>query len=219
MKTRLRRLMHHIPLISNSTKLAISSTILLFAFFLFVFQLESTTEKSAVASGICVIAMLFSFLGDLSLNCLPVYKRPNWMLYCGAIAFMFAHLTYASAYYWLILKSNKVFINPGTILAFISLILLISNTILIAVQNKVEVKFMTIIIFSLYSIIIGINFVTIASHSWNFISLSFLGAIFFLISDFIIGIETIFQIKNRKLRKLVWIFYPLGQILIIACCR
>jgi len=47
--------------------------------------------------------------------------------------------------------------------------------------------------------------------------LSFVGALSFLISDLIIGIETVFKIKSDILRKLVWIFYPVGQILILAC--
>ena len=219
MKTRFRRLMHYIPLISSSTKLAISSTILLFAFILFVFKMDSHAEQGLVSSGICVVAMAFSFLGDWFLNYFPVHRRPTWMFYCGAITFMLAHLAYATAYSLLIVESNKAFLNPGSILASISIILLISMTVLIAVQNKVSVKPMTILIFSLYTIVIGINFVTIASHSWNFASISFIGAISFLISDYIIGIETIFKVRSRVLRKLVWIFYPLGQILIITCCR
>lgn len=219
MKTRFRRLMHYIPLISNSTKLAISSTILLFAFFLFVIKVDSPAEKSVVASGICVIAMFFSFFGDLFLNYFPIHRRPNWMFYCGAISFMVAHLAYATAYYRLIVEGNKVYLNPGANLAIISIVMLIFMTVLTAVQNKVKINFLTIFIFSLYTIVIGINFVTIASHSWNFLSLSFIGAVSFLISDFIIGIETVFKVKSRVLRKLVWIFYPLGQILIIACCH
>ena len=219
MKTRFRRLMHHIPLISNSTKLAISSMILGFAFFLFVFKVDSSAEKSVVASGICVIAMFFSFLGDLFLNYFPIHRRPTWMFYAGALAFMLAHLSYATAYYQLIMEGNKAFLNPGAILAIISLILLVSITVFVAIQNKVNVKSMTILVFSLYTMVIGINFVTISSHSWNFASMSFIGATSFLISDFIIGIETVFKIKSRTLRKLVWIFYPLGQILIIACCH
>ena len=219
MKTRFRRLMHYIPLISSSTKLGISSTILLFAFFLFVFKMDSHAEQGLVSSGICVVAMAFSFLGDWFLNYFPVHRRPTWMFYCGAITFMLAHLAYATAYSLLIVEGNKAFLNPGSILASISIILLISMTVLIAVQNKVSVKPMTILIFSLYTIVIGINFVTIASHSWNFASISFIGAISFLISDYIIGIETIFKVRSRVLRKLVWIFYPLGQILIITCCR
>ena len=219
MKTRFRRLMHYIPLISNSTKLAISSTILFFAFILFVFKMDSQAKQGLVASGICVVAMLFSFLGDLFLNYFPIHRRPTWMFYCGALTFMLAHLAYATAYYRLIVEGNKTFLNPGVILASISIFLLLGMTILFAIQNKVSIKPLTTIVFSLYTVVIGINFVTIASHSWNFASISFIGAISFLISDYIIGIETLFKVRSRILRKLVWIFYPIGQILIIACCH
>ena len=74
-----------------------------------------------------------------------------------------------------------------------------------------------IIVFSIYVVIISINFITISSYSWIYDSVASIGALSFLISDLIIGIETVFKIKSSILRKLVWIFYPIGQFMILAC--
>lgn len=211
MKTRFKKVMSHIPLISNRTKIIISVALVIFAFILFCIR------PSALDSQICLLAMSFSFLGDLSLNCMPINKRPHWLLYLGAVFFMIAHLQYAAAYYWLIRESDKVFFNLGASLACTFIVLLFSASVAFTLYSKSKPKLMTIIVFTIYTIIIGINFVTIYSYSWSFSAISFIGALSFLISDFIIGVETVFKVKSETLRKLVWIFYPIGQILIIAC--
>ena len=211
MNTRFKKVMSHIPLISNKTKLIISISLVIFAFILFCIR------PNALDSQICLLAMFFSFLGDLSLNCMPMNKRPHWLLYIGAAFFMVAHLQYAVAYYWLIRESNKQFFNLGASFACTFIVLLFTASVAFTIYSKSKPKLMTIVVFCLYTIIIGINFVTIYSYSWSFSAASFIGALSFLISDFIIGIETVFKVKSETLRKLVWIFYPIGQILIIAC--
>lgn len=212
MKTRwLKRFMSHVPLISNKTKLAISMSLVIFAFILFVIH------PNAIDSKVCLFAMLFSFLGDLSLNCMPMNKRPYYLLYTGAAFFMIAHLLYATAYYRLIRANNNVLFNPGASIACIFIVLLFISSVVFAIYFKRKPKIMTIIVFSIYTLVIATNFVTICSYSWSSLAISFIGALSFLISDFIIGIETVFKVKSETLRKLVWIFYPIGQILIIAC--
>lgn len=211
MKTRFENIMSHIPLISNKTKLLISASLVAFAFIMFCIRPERLDAQ------ICLLAMCFSFLGDLSLNCMPLHKRPHWLLYIGAAFFMVAHLQYAVAYYWLIFRSNNVFFNLGASIATTFMILLFLVSVAYTIFSKSKTKPMTIVVFCLYTLIIGINFVTIYSYTWSFGSAAFIGALSFLISDFIIGIETVFKVKSETLRKLVWIFYPIGQILIIAC--
>lgn len=211
MKTRFKNLISHIPLISNKIKLTISISLVAFAFVFFCIH------PNNLDSHICLLAMLFSFLGDLSLNCVPINKRPHSLLYIGATFFMLAHLQYALAYYLMIFESGKTFFNLGASLAYIFIVLFFVSTIICAIRSKNKVNLVTIIIFCIYILIIGINFVTIHSYSWSFGAISFIGALSFLISDFIIGVETIFKIKSETLRKLVWIFYPIGQIMIIAC--
>lgn len=211
MKTRFKNLLSHIPLISNKIKLTISISLVAFAFIFFCIR------PNNLDSQICLLAMIYSFLGDLSLNCVPLNKRPHWLLYIGATFFMIAHLQYAVAYYLMIFESGKTFFNLGASLACTFIVLLFASTVAIAIYSKNKVNLMTIIIFCIYILVIGINFVSIHSYSWSFCAASFVGALSFLISDFIIGIETVFKVKSETLRKLVWIFYPIGQIIIIAC--
>lgn len=211
MKARFEQIMARIPLISNRTKLIISSLILAFAFAI------SCIRQNNIDSTICFFAMLFSFGGDIALNSMPLKNRPSSFLYAGAGLFMFAHLAYASAYFTLIQNSEKAFFNLGAILACIFMLTLFTVSVICTSRANTSPSSTTLLIFSIYTLVIGINFVTICSYSFSFVSASFIGALSFLISDFIIGVETVFKIKNDILRKLVWIFYPIGQILIIAC--
>lgn len=211
MKTRFEKVITFIPLISNETKLVISSCLGLLALML-CYAFPEVTDKE-----LCFIAMMFSFLGDVSLNCKPLEKRPHSLLYTGAGFFMIAHLVYASAYYWMIKQESLSIFNHGAFFAIVFMVILyMLTTITVVIAKKIPNK-MVIFIFSLYTIVIGINFVTICSYSYLFGSVSFIGALSFLVSDFIIGIETLFKIKSDTLRKLVWIFYPIGQFLIIVC--
>ena len=209
MKTRFNKIMSRVPLISNATKIIISMGLLAFAFIIYNVYSHSLDSK------LCLAAMGFSFLGDVALNCVPHGKRPRYLLYLGAIFFMLAHSTYADAY-WLLIGQND-FGNHGAFAAFVFVLLLFGMTVLTAILTKQSPSIGMILVFSIYTIIIGLNFVTICSYSYAFHAFSFVGALSFLISDFIIGIENIFKVKNDTLRKLVWIFYPIGQILIIAC--
>ena len=209
MKTRFNKIMSHVPLISNVTKLIISMGLLAFAFIMYNVYSRSLDNK------LCLAAMGFSFLGDVALNCTPHGKRPHYLLYLGAIFFMLAHTTYADAY-WLLMAQDDLG-NPGAFAAFVFMVLLFIMTVLIAIHTKQSPSKGMIVVFSIYTFIIGMNFITICSYSYAFHAFSFVGALSFLISDFIIGVENIFKIKSNTLRKLVWIFYPIGQILIIAC--
>ena len=210
MKTRFLKLMDYIPLISNRTKIEISISLVILAYISYIVHLET------LDSAFCFIAMIFSFAGDVSLNGMPLEKRPNWLMYIGAAAFMVAHLVYAQAYYTLIKDSFKFF-NLGIIISSTFMVLFLLIAIICVIKSKYSLNISMIIIFGIYAFIIGINFITICSYSWSAKSLSFVGALSFLISDAIIGIETVFKIKSSILRKLVWIFYPIGQFLIITC--
>lgn len=205
------RLLDNIPLISNRTKIKISISLLFFAFIICIFR------PNTIDSKICLIAMFFSFLGDVALNCKPLEKRSHSLLYIGAFFFMISHLIYAAAYHFIIVNSSKSLFNPGMYIACVIMCLIFIVSIICIRNAKRSLKPSMALIFTIYTIMISINFVTIYSYSWNFQALSFIGATSFLISDYIIGIETVFKIKSATMRKLVWIFYPIGQILILLC--
>lgn len=210
MKTRFS-FMNYIPLISNRTKIEISMTLLLFAF------VSCIVHPESLDTTICLVAMFFSFIGDLSLNGMPLSKRPNWLMYAGAGSFMLAHLVYAKAYYLLISSNSYEFFNPGMIISSVFMVLFLLVSIICVIKSKQSLGLLMIVVFGIYILIIGINFITICSYSWSAKALSYIGALSFLISDFIIGVETVFKIKSDTLRKLVWIFYPIGQFMIITC--
>lgn len=205
------RLLDNIPLISNKTKIKISISLLVFAFIICIFRPSNLDSK------ICLLAMFFSFLGDIALNCKPLEKRSHSLLYIGAFFFMISHIIYASAYYSIIRHFSKSFFNPGMYIACGIMVLIFIVSVICIHKTKKSMKFSMAFIFMIYLIMISINFITIYSYSWSFHALSFIGATSFLISDYIIGIETVFKIKNATMRKLVWIFYPIGQILILIC--
>ena len=211
MKTRFEKVITFIPLITNQTKLVISSFLVLLALILcYVFP-------DAMDRKLCLLAMMISFLGDAALNCMPLEKRPHSLLYTGAGFFMIAHLAYAFSYYLMIKQESFSILNHGAFFAIVFIVTLFMLTTITVVRTNQIPNKMVILVFSLYTLVIGINFVTICSYSYSFGSISFIGARSFLISDFIIGIETLFKIKSDTLRKLVWIFYPIGQVLIIVC--
>lgn len=207
----LSRVLAKIPLINNKTKILISISLVVLALVL------CTAFPNEFDRRICLIAMLFSFIGDICLNCMPINKRPHKLLYTGAFFFMIAHLVYASAYTFMIHNTGKEFVTPGAYIAYAIMVIIFLVSIICIYITRTTTKFPMIVVFLLYLTIVSMNFITICSYSYSFKSLSFIGAASFLISDYIIGIETIFKIKSNTLRKLVWIFYPIGQILILIC--
>jgi uncharacterized membrane protein YhhN len=208
MKRYFERIMDFIPLISNRTKLMISASLVGCAFILYF-------VRPGLDSTLCLIAMIFAFIGDISLNGMPLEKRPKKLMYIGAGFFMVAHLVYASAFNTLL--TTSVFFNPGAIAGIVFIALMCITLIVCTRKAKEKLSSTMFIVFGIYCLIIGINFVTIASYSYTYKSIAVIGALSFLISDFIIGMETLFKIKNPILRKLVWIFYPLGQFIILSC--
>lgn len=205
-----KKVMSYIPLISNGTKLTISVCLSLFA-------LTMAFHYFTIPAWICFIAMLFSTVGDIALNCKPHDLRPHSYLYVGAGFFMLAHITYAIAFGIMIRNSEKSYFNIGTLLAIVFIIIICIGSIICVINAKEKMPKKMIIVFGIYVIIIGINFITISSYSWIYGSIATIGALSFLISDLIIGIENVFKIKSDILRKLVWIFYPIGQFILLAC--
>ena len=213
---RLKRLMDYVPLITNETKRILSGSLLIIAIIAFVL-------RKSEAALLCAIAMFFSLLGDFSLNPPSGKTRSNKKMYIGAGFFMIAHIIYAIAYCRMIYLSGMKFFNPLALIAvaFMIMFMLICLVCVTHSKHRKSLGIAMFFVFGVYVLIIGGNFVTIWSYAGNHIgtlqSLCALGALSFLSSDFIIGVETVFKVKNDILRKLVWILYPLGQILIILC--
>ena len=210
-KTRLKEFVSltWIPLINNQTKLFISFCLLAFA------GLIRFVHPELPSASFCFAAMSLCFLGDVCLNCMPIKKRPLALLYTGAVVFMLGHVFYALAYLRNITVNSYAYFNPGT---YIAIGFMIAFLIVAAVCIKgKKLSPIMIGVFGFYILVIGFNFVTICSYSYNAKSWAWIGALWFLASDFIIGLETIFKLKKDYLRKWVWLLYPAGQLVILYC--
>ena len=198
-----------IPLIRNPTKLLISFCLLAFSFIIRI------THPEWPSASFCFGAMGLCFIGDTCLNCMPIEKRPHALLYCGAVAFMLGHVFYSLGYWRNIVVNSYEYFNPGTVLASIFILALIIVS-LFCVKGK-NLSPVMIGVFGFYVLVIGFNFITICTYSYSAKSFAWVGALSFLASDLIIGIETIFKLKKDYLRKWVWVLYPVGQLLILSC--
>lgn len=168
---------------------------------------------------ICFLAMLISTLGDYFLNYKTLEQRSKKDFVIGAVFFMLAHVVYAIAFIKEIIKNNYLFWNIGAYVAVVILLVTLIAIIIAIITLKKQTSKSLFLLCFIYLIFIGINITTIFSFAIsvkNIKSIVALGALSFYISDLFIGLENLLKIKKRTIRKLVWWFYPIGQILILT---
>lgn len=201
-----------LPIIGNKIPGKITLSFLMLLFSLLLSLIFRTSDRIT-----CFVAMLFSFTGDLMLN----YKRNHddqskQDLVVGGISFIIAHIFYCITYYQKILSRNYQLMNLGTLAAII-IIAIITISISILSKSQRHSKLFAFGIF--YLLLTGINYTTIFSYAYSTKSIESivaLGGLMFLISDVIIGLEKFSGLKSKLARELVWWFYPIGQIILIA---
>ena len=185
---------------------------MLFAFVCAVFSYDA-------ARWLCVLAMCCSFAGDVFLLDIKTLRKklPNYFV-CGAAAFGLAHICYGAAYFCL-LKNEAGWSgewNSGTKAAGVVIIGLWIYFISSCICKK---KWNYLLIASIYILLIGIEFIMVMTYAGETLHRNkgalgaALGALFFLMSDCCLGMGRI--VGNHRFDKLVWIFYPLGQFLLI----
>lgn len=209
----MNRFFDKIPYVSRFIpgKITLSFLMLLFAITLGL--ISKTPDRLS-----CLMAMCLSFLGDIALNHNPDHaKQSKSDFIIGGTAFIIAHLLYSFSYYQKINFSGYAFLNHGSI--FVVSFLVMMSIMLIAIKCK-HGGISKLFLFGMaYLWITGINYTTIFSYAASVRSIesiaAFGGALFF-ISDLIIGLEKFFGLKSKLARELVWWFYPIGQIIIIA---
>lgn len=169
---------------------------------------------------ICAAAMLLSSLGDIILmDYKPVTNRlPFRGFTAGAASFGIAHIVYASAFIFTTASSGYNVINRGffcgiglSIIALITLIFLMRT-------KKQDSNVMKVLPFC-YLLLISFNLTVIFSCSVNrgaYGLISGIGALSFFISDLILSIRLVSNIKIKHNEELVWWFYPIGQILLLT---
>ncbi len=208
----MNRLFDKLPIIGKKIpgKITLSFLMLVFAILMhFVFK---TFDRC-----ICIVAMTFSFIGDVALNHKKNHDEQSKKDFIvGGISFIFAHICYCIAYYQKLLIGNYSLFNFGAFVA-IAILLIVTVFMLIKINsNQSQKKFAFGL---LYLWITGINYITIFSYSYSvksFESFAAFGGLMFLVSDIIIGLENFSGLKSKLARELVWWLYPLGQILLIA---
>jgi uncharacterized membrane protein YhhN len=164
--------------------------------------------------------MLISSLGDIVLmDFKPIVKHlPFKGFVAGAIVFMVSHLFYIAAFGYSIYINEYTYFNIGVIIAIsLFLAVVISMTLISLIRQSQGVKLLLPGI--LYIAIISANCSNVCSYCFSVggISIcSMIGIISFLASDYFIVLRTVCGIKSKVLQKLIWIFYPIGQILLIT---
>lgn len=169
---------------------------------------------------ICVLAMVFSFCGDIFLNHNKDHtKQTKIDLILGGIAFVAAHLCFCLAYYQKTKINNFPILNNGAILA-VGILIVITIIMLMRFSEKdKQSKDNKLFAFGIvYLWLTGINYTTIFSYAYSIRSMesiAAIGGLLFLSSDIIIGCEKFLGLKSKLARELVWWLYPIGQIILI----
>lgn len=168
----------------------------------------------------CLAAMVLSFAGDvLLLNIPAIRRRIRCYFPLGALAFGIAHVCYGKAYMTLLeAVEGRISTNTGTALAMCVIGVLMGYFAVSAIKRK-KYSYLPIVFF--YLLCIGTAFSSVFTYAYaaGFTKLrslgSALGAITFLMSDFCLGASRIAGVK--KLGRWIWVFYPVGQVLLIVC--
>lgn len=185
------------------------------AVFLLLFAFSMYTKNPDFTHELCLLAMFFSFLGDVLLmnyQNIPSFVFKGKHFYAGAASFAIAHIIYSQMFRTLIL--NKMFWGVGE---WFSLILLCGLCVfaLVAKLRKRSKLFYGVAI--IYACIILMNLASAINcalvlggrYTWALV-----GVVSFIISDFFLLIRET-KSDTPLIRKLIWVFYPIAQILII----
>lgn len=201
-------------MMSDFKKLLISGGLVLLA-------LACAVLISGMDRWLCALAMSCSFLGDILLSDIKeLHKKLSYYFECGAVAFGLAHIFYGMAYFYL-LKNETNWLggfNIGTKLAVIVIISLWLYFVNNCINKK---KWNYLLVAAVYILLIGIEFSVVMTYAWETFAVNrnavgaMLGALFFLVSDCCLGMGRI--VGNHRFDKYVWIFYPIGQCLLILC--
>ena len=208
----MNRWFDNIPFISEyvSGKIVLSYLMLMFSVLLGI--IFKSNDRA-----ICIFAMFFSFLGDLSLNWdFGENANRKKLFILGGFLFIIAHMFYCFSYYIKMQNNGFKFFNFGVILAIIVTLIVLLIFLLMSNKSK-QTKLLHFGMF--YLLLTTINYCTVFSYGFSaksIESICIFGGLSFLASDVIIGCEKFLGLKSRVARELVWWLYPIGQILLIS---
>ena len=164
---------------------------------------------------LCFWAMIFSTAGDLCMMNhlgIPSYTFKGKQFYAGVIFFAIAHIFYRQMFKNALPEPISWGIGETTCL----LLLLVFLTVINLCKLKKNSVFNMAT--GLYTGLIFSNLAAATNCAYYLggkYVVAFMGVLCFIISDFFLLVRETY--KNKPIiRKLVWIFYPLAQILIIG---
>ena len=167
---------------------------------------------------ICMYAIFVSTLADLVLmdyHGISSFIVGNKRFYVGMLVFAIAHILYIVCFSTIFFKSNVYLANAN--FAMIATLTISFVTIFLVLKLSEKKKPVFRIAALTYTIIICLDLASIyicADLLNSRYILAAVGITLFLISDVLILIRETTKDTNL-IRKLIWIFYPLGQLLII----
>jgi hypothetical protein len=169
---------------------------------------------------IAVFAMLLSSLGDIVLmDYKPITSHLHLHgSFSGASLFMLSHLLYIATFGYKIFVGGYIYINTGFYIAAFTFIILSVACTAISLIRKSSGRNL-IIPCILYLFVISLNCATVYSYAFSAGGkgiISAAGILSFLISDCFIILKDVCGIKSKTLSKLIWWFYPIGQILLLS---
>ena len=172
--------------------------------------------------GLAAAAMFFSFLGDLALmdyqRLFSRYTPSPFVV--GGVLFMISHVFYGFAFLRLASSFQIPYLNNGFAAALITGLLAYLSLILIGKKNEVLTSKRALLL-ALYAAFEVFDMTCVFSCGYGMMTdgrwlqgiVAPLGIVLFVISDYFIGMDKV--AGNRRLIKYIWLFYPIGQLLLI----
>ncbi|MCQ2427748.1 MAG: lysoplasmalogenase [Clostridia bacterium] len=200
----------------NGTQFHLFLSLSLVAFSLLLALVFQTCDRWIAAA-----AMLFSSFGDLSLMNLHGWftKHRLHSFVCGGILFMISHLLYAAAFSAL-LRRNDVLPSVIGIATAILVGIAACLALLCMGAKKQSLTLTKASLLLLYAALLLFDMTAVFAVSfslagrgsvWRLFSAA--GILFFAVSDFFIGMDKVAD--SPSLTRFIWIFYPIGQFLLL----
>ena len=165
---------------------------------------------------LCLLAMLLSTIGDLCMMNhmgIPELTFKGKQFYAGITFFTFAHIFYRQMFKKVIQIPISWGLGETVCFLFLLAFLVVMNLCKLT-RNSAVFNLAT----GLYTGFIFANLaaaMNCAYYVGGKYILAFLGVVCFIISDFFLLLRETYK-DTATIRKLVWVFYPLAQILIIG---
>lgn len=183
--------------------------------FLLLLAFTEYTKNPNSAHELCLWAVLFCFLGDILLmdyKKVPSYIFKSKHFYAGAASFAIGHIVYSQMFKTL--TADKIFWSVGEWISLGIFALLCIFAFVAKLKKRSKLFYGVAII---YTCIILINLASAINcaiaRDGKYVG-ALVGVICFVVSDFVLLIREVKK-DTPTIRKLIWVFYPLAQILII----